>query len=244
MATCNNRKINNKVDINNIFNQCVNYETYIKNQLEYILTSTDDSDDNSDYKNMMFRRYITDLHNLYNIESVKSNFNNNSNATINHLNNLKMKISAAEQMVVLIDLFKPIFDNPNSHIDDINQPYNSIGITASMFAGCYVMPPTYDDDIKIMVSDDKVIGKWINQAVMGNFNNHVINRFINSFINASDKFDFRSDDNCMEITINKQRQNFQNGYVVFQRNLTIQNKQFIVFNDIWKFHFTNVINSS
>jgi hypothetical protein len=38
MATCNNRKINNKVDINNIFNQCVNYETYIKTNFSNIIT--------------------------------------------------------------------------------------------------------------------------------------------------------------------------------------------------------------
>lgn len=229
-------RINNKVNIDNIISKCIDYENYIKNQLEYIFTTTDDSNDNSGYKNMIFRKYINNIRNLYKIKSVRSCFDTTYNDNT-YLNELNMKICAAEQMVVLIDTFKPIFDNASSQIDDIDQPYNRIGITASMFAGACIMPPTYDDDIKFTIRDGKVIGQWVNQAVLCNFNNQTINKFIQCFINAPTEFNFREEDNCMEITINKKRQNFYNGYAVFQRNLTIQNNKFIVFNDVWKFYF-------
>ncbi len=233
-------RINNKADISNVFTKCADYENYIKNELEYILTTSDDSDDNSGYKNMMFRKYILKLRDIYNIEMVRQNFSNNY-TNGNRINELKMKISAAEQMVVLIDMFKPIFDNASSHIDDANQPYNRIGITGSMFAGACIMPSTYDDDIKFTIREGKVIGQWVNQSILCNFNNQTINKFTEAFINAPEEFEFRSEDDCMEITINKKRQNFQNGYVIFQRNLTIQNGKFIVFNDVWKFYFTALI---
>ena len=235
MPLYNTRAINNKANIDNVFNKCSDYESYIKNQLEYILTTTDDLNDNSGYKNMIFRKYITNLRNLYNLETVRNGFN--SNKQHNKVIQLRTKLEAAEKMVVLIDMFKPIFDNQNSHIDDINQPYNRIGIKASMFAGGMVMPSTYDDDIKFIISNNKVIGKWVNQTILCNFTNNTINEFTNCFINASDEFELRSDNDCMEITINKQRQEFQNGYVIFQRNLMIQNNKFVVFNDVWTFYF-------
>ena len=235
MAVYNNRVINNKANIANVFDKCGDYESYIKNQLEYILTTTDDVNDNSGYKNMIFRKYINNLRNSYNLEMVRNGFNPNNEH--NKVCELGMKLNAAEKMVVLIDMFKPIFDNQNSHIDDINQPYNRIGIKSSMFKGACVMPSTYDDDIKFIISNNKVVGKWVNQTILCNFTNKTIGEFTNCFINASDEFELRSDEDCMEITINKQRQEFQNGYVIFQRNLMIQNRQFIVFNDVWKFYF-------
>ena len=238
--TTYNTRINNKANIDTIINKCVDYENYIKNQLEYILTTSDDVNDNSGYKNMIFRKYINNIRNLYKIKSVSSSFDttNNSNGYLNELN---MKISAAEQMVVLIDLFKPIFDNASSKIDDVDQPYNRIGITERMFMSASVLPPTYDDDIKFTIRDGKVIGQWVNQSVLCNFNTHTINKFINAFINAPEEYDFRSDEDCMQITINKHYQQFQNGYVVFQRNLMIQSNKLVVFNDVWKFYFTNNI---
>ena len=162
--TTYNTRINNKANIDTIINKCVDYENYIKNQLEYILTTSDDVNDNSGYKNMIFRKYINNIRNLYKIKSVSSSFDttNNSNGYLNELN---MKISAAEQMVVLIDLFKPIFDNASSKIDDVDQPYNRIGITERMFMSASVLPPTYDDDIKFTIRDGKVIGQWVNQSV-------------------------------------------------------------------------------
>ncbi len=249
MSSSNTQFINNKAKIDNVINKCIDYENYIKNQLEYVLTTTDDVNDNSGYKNMMFRKYIKTARNLHSIKLVSYGFNstnnidnnsknsNNSNNSNNELNELHMKISAAEQMVGLIDLFKPIFDNPNTHMDSEEQPYNRIGIYSNMFVGSYVLPSTYDDDIKIKITDNKIIGRWVNQSILCNFNNYNMQKLIEAFINAPEEYNYKSEDNCMEITVNKQRQNFYNGYVIFQRNLIIQNRQLVVFNDVWTFYF-------